>query len=37
VVSLLQSIALVIVYIAVGGAFAYPVRKRWEKAEGLKG
>jgi len=37
VVSLLQSIALVIVYIAVGGAFAYPVWKRWEKAEGLKG
>ena len=37
VVSLLQSIALVIVYIVVGGAFAYPVWKRWEKAEGLKG
>ncbi len=37
VVSLLQSIALVIVYIVVGGAFAWPVWKRWEKAEGLKG
>ena len=37
VVSLLQSIALVIVYIVVGGAFAYPVWKRWVKAEGLKG
>lgn len=36
VVSLIQSISLVIVYIAVGGAFAWPVWKRWEKAEGLK-
>lgn len=36
IVSLIQSISLVIVYIAVGGAFAWPVWKRWEKAEGLK-
>lgn len=36
VVSLIQSIALVIVYIVAGGAFAYPVWKRWEKAEGMK-
>lgn len=35
VVSLIQSISLVIVYIVVGGAFAYPVWKRWDKAEGL--
>ena len=35
-VSLIQSISLVIVYIAVGGAFACPVWKRWNKAEGLK-
>lgn len=32
VVSLIQSISLVIVYIVVGGAFAWPVWKRWEKA-----
>ena len=36
VVSLIQSISLVVVYIAVGGAFAYPVWKRWDRAEGLK-
>lgn len=36
VVSLIQSISLVIVYIVVGGAFAWPVWKRWERAEGLK-
>lgn len=36
VVSLIQSMSLVIVYIVVGGAFAWPVWKRWEKAEGLK-
>jgi len=35
-VSLIQSISLVIVYIAVGGAFAWPVWKRWNKAEGLQ-
>ena len=35
VVSLLQSISLVIVYIVGGGAFAFPVWRRWEKAEGL--
>lgn len=37
VVSLIQSISLVIVYIVVGGAFAWPVWKRWDRAEGLKG
>lgn len=37
VVSLIQSIALVLVYMVVGGAFAYPVWKRWDRAEGLKG
>ena len=36
VVSLIQSMSLVIVYIVVGGAFAWPVWKRWAKAEGLK-
>jgi len=36
VVSLIQSMSLVIVYIVVGGAFAWPVWKRWNKAEGLK-
>ena len=36
VVSLIQSISLVVVYIVVGGAFAYPVWKRWDRAEGLK-
>jgi len=37
VVSLIQSISLVIVYIVVGGAFAYPVWKNWNRADGLKG
>lgn len=36
VVSLIQRISLVIIYIVVGGAFAIPVWKRWNKAEGLK-
>ena len=35
-VSLLQSAALLIVYMVVGGAFAYPVWIKWTKAEGLK-
>ena len=29
-VSLLQSIALMVIYIVVGGAFAYPVWKKWQ-------
>ncbi len=36
VVSLIQRISLVIIYIVFGGAFALPVWKRWNKAEGLK-
>ncbi len=36
IVSLIQSISLVIVYIVVGGAFAYPVWKNWSRADGLK-
>lgn len=35
VVSLIQSISLVVVYIAGGGAFTLPVWRRWQKAEGL--
>lgn len=36
VVSLIQRMSLVIIYIVVGGGFALPVWKRWNKAEGLK-
>ena len=35
-VSLLQSVTLMVVYIIMGGAFAYPVWKRWNRADGLK-
>lgn len=36
VVSLIQRISLVVIYIVFGGLFALPVWKRWNKAEGLK-
>ena len=36
VVSLIQRISLVVIYIVFGGLFALPVWKRWNKAEGVK-
>ena len=35
-VSLLQSVTLMVVYIVMGGAFGYPVWKKWNAAEGMK-